>query len=100
MAFASFQKAAGLIKSADAIAIFAGAGIGVDSGLAQYRGKDGMWTKSVVVNNKAINYYDLMKPAAFRLPAVHLDVLEGREPKAFWKTHAAREAEYTARLGL
>ena len=29
-----------------------------------------------------------------------VDVLEGREPRAFWKTHTALEAEYTARLEL
>ena len=29
-----------------------------------------------------------------------VDVLEGREPKAFWKTHSALEAEYAERLGL
>lgn len=27
------------------------------------------------------------------------DVLEGRQPKAFWKTHTALEAEYENRLG-
>ncbi|NNE04363.1 MAG: SRPBCC family protein [Xanthomonadales bacterium] len=27
------------------------------------------------------------------------DVLEGREPRAFWKAHAANEAEYEKRLG-
>ena len=29
-----------------------------------------------------------------------LDVLEGREPKPFWKTHTAFEAEYARRLGM
>ena len=28
-----------------------------------------------------------------------VDILEGREPKAFWKTHQAFEAEYVERLG-
>jgi NAD-dependent SIR2 family protein deacetylase len=60
------QKAARLIKNADALAIFAGAGMGVDSGLSQYRGAGGLWTKSITLNNTAVNYYDLMKPVAFR----------------------------------
>lgn len=60
------QEAARLIERAEAVAIFAGAGMGVDSGLEQYRGKDGLWTKSITLNNKAINYYDLMKPVAFK----------------------------------
>jgi uncharacterized protein YndB with AHSA1/START domain len=29
-----------------------------------------------------------------------VDLLEGQRPKPFWKTQAALEAEYTARLGL
>ena len=29
-----------------------------------------------------------------------VDVLAGREPKAFWKTHSALEAEYARRLGV
>ena len=29
-----------------------------------------------------------------------VDVLEGQEPKPFWKTQAALEVEYTERLGL
>jgi NAD-dependent SIR2 family protein deacetylase len=62
----NLQEAAYLIKNADAIAIFAGAGMGVDSGLEQYRGADGLWTKSITLNNTAINYNDLMKPVAFR----------------------------------
>ena len=60
------QKTAQLIKYADAVAIFAGAGMGVDSGLEQYRGDDGLWTRSLIINGKPINYYDLMNPKAFK----------------------------------
>ncbi len=60
----SFQ-AVKLIKNADAIAVFAGAGMGVDSGLEQYRGKGGLWTKSIVVNNEKVNYQDLLTHDAF-----------------------------------
>lgn len=62
----SLQEIAALIVSADAVAIFAGAGMSVDSGLGQYRGTNGLWTKTLKVNNKKVNYYDLMKPLAFK----------------------------------
>ncbi len=62
----TIHKAANLMKNANAIAIFAGAGMGVDSGLEQYRGTDGLWTKSISFNNATVNYYDLLKPEAFR----------------------------------
>lgn len=60
------KETAGLIQKADAMVIFAGAGMGVDSGLEQYRGEDGLWTKALEVNGQPINYYDLMTPLAFK----------------------------------
>lgn len=54
-----------LIKGADAVAIFAGAGMGVDSGLEQYRGNDGLWLKSVRIEGHDVPYYDLMSHQAF-----------------------------------
>ena len=46
----TLQTVAELVKNADAVAIFAGAGMGVDSGLEQYRGSNGLWTKSIKIN--------------------------------------------------
>ena len=60
------KETARRIKNAEAVAIFAGAGMGVDSGLESYRGKNGLWKKSITLNNQKINYYDLMKPSAFK----------------------------------
>ncbi len=54
-----------LIKQADAIAIFAGAGMGVDSGLEQYRGANGLWEKNMRIGNKEIRHIDLMTHQAF-----------------------------------
>ena len=65
----NIQKAAELIKNADAIAIFAGAGMCVDSGLEQYRGNDGIWTKSLNIDNQEINYIELMNHHAFESKA-------------------------------
>ncbi len=60
------SKTAQLLAEANAVAIFAGAGMSVDSGLEQYRGSDGLWTKSLLINNNQVNYYDLMTPRAFK----------------------------------
>ena len=57
---------ASLIKNADAVAIFTGAGMSVDSGIPAYWGKDGLWTQSVNDNNININNFDLLKPNAFK----------------------------------
>ena len=40
---AQLEHAAELMAGADALVIAAGAGIGVDSGLPDFRGKDGFW---------------------------------------------------------
>jgi NAD-dependent SIR2 family protein deacetylase len=61
-----FKEIASLIEAAEAVAIFAGAGMGVDSGLEQFRGTDGLWTRSIRINDREVSYYDLMKPLAFR----------------------------------
>ena len=61
----SFNHIADLIKKADAIAIFAGAGMGVDSGLEQFRGADGLWTKYITINEHKVKYQDLMTHHAF-----------------------------------
>jgi len=53
------------IREAEAIVVFAGAGIGVDSGLEQYRGEDGLWTKSLLINDKQILYQDLLCHESF-----------------------------------
>jgi NAD-dependent SIR2 family protein deacetylase len=53
------------IHSADAIAIFAGAGMSVDSGLSPFRGRGGIWTKSMTLDGKSYNYLDLMSHQAF-----------------------------------
>ena len=39
----SVERAASLIEQADALIVAAGAGMGVDSGLPDFRGKDGFW---------------------------------------------------------
>ena len=61
----SFFVASQLINDADVIVIFAGAGMGVDSGLEQYRGTNGLWTKSILINNKEIPYQDLLCHESF-----------------------------------
>jgi NAD-dependent SIR2 family protein deacetylase len=59
------NQLAELIQKAEAVAVFAGAGMGVDSGLEQFRGVNGMWTKTLKINNNKINYQKLMTHAAF-----------------------------------
>ncbi len=51
------------LENADALVINTGAGMGVDSGLADYRGNDGQWGK--VENDTDKEIFEVVNPQAF-----------------------------------
>ncbi|NMB41379.1 MAG: NAD-dependent deacetylase [Firmicutes bacterium] len=61
----SFQEAAKAIREANTLVITAGAGIGVDSGLPDYRGDKGFWKSYPMYESLGINYYDAANPVHF-----------------------------------
>ena len=61
-----FQKAASLIAQADGLIVAAGAGMGIDSGLPDFRGKDGFWNVYPALRGAGMNFRDIASPAAFR----------------------------------
>jgi NAD-dependent SIR2 family protein deacetylase len=62
---ALFRTAAELIANADALVIAAGAGIGVDSGLPDFRGNTGFWNAYPALAKAQINFTDIANPRAF-----------------------------------
>jgi NAD-dependent SIR2 family protein deacetylase len=63
----SFHRAAELIASADAIVICAGAGMGVDSGLPDFRGNDGFWKAYPALARPQLDFMDVASPKTFAL---------------------------------
>jgi NAD-dependent SIR2 family protein deacetylase len=61
----SFQMAASAIKKARTLVITTGAGMGVDSGLPDYRGEKGFWTAYPMYEPLGLNYYDAANPMHF-----------------------------------
>ena len=61
----SMSYAISLIHEAEAVAVFAGAGMSVDSGLLPFRGEDGLWTKSIAMDGKSYSHLELMSHHAF-----------------------------------
>lgn len=61
-----FQRAADLIDQADGLLICAGAGMGVDSGLPDFRGNAGFWKAYPALGRAKIPFADIASPAAFR----------------------------------
>jgi NAD-dependent SIR2 family protein deacetylase len=60
------QAAADLIRLADSILITAGAGMGVDSGLPDFRGDHGFWQAYPALAQTRMRFVEIANPAAFR----------------------------------
>ena len=61
----SLKRAAAVIQQADAILIGAGAGMGVDSGLPDFRGDEGFWNAYPPYRHLSFSFYDLASPDWF-----------------------------------
>ena len=79
----SYKKAAQLISEAGAIVISAGAGMGVDSGLPDFRGAEGFWKAYPMYENLGLNFMDAANP-------VHFD----RDPAFGWGFYGHRLSLY------
>lgn len=78
-----FAKAAKLIAEADGLLITAGAGMGVDSGLPDFRGNAGFWKAYPALGQAGIEFTKIANPAAF-----------AREPRLAWGFYGHRLALY------
>jgi len=60
-----FQRAAGAVRSAEALVITAGAGMGVDSGLPDFRGDKGFWKAYPPYERLGISFVQAANPIHF-----------------------------------
>jgi NAD-dependent SIR2 family protein deacetylase len=60
------EHAADLISQADALIVAAGAGIGVDSGLPDFRGQEGFWKAYPALGREQVDFHKIACPDAFR----------------------------------
>ena len=66
----NLHQAAALISEADGLLITAGAGMGIDSGLPDFRGDDGFWKAYPALGRRRIKFHDIATPSAFlEMPA-------------------------------
>jgi NAD-dependent SIR2 family protein deacetylase len=61
-----FKQAAALIEQADSLIIAAGAGMGVDSGLPDFRGNEGFWRAYPALREAQLEFHRIASPQAFR----------------------------------
>ena len=62
----NYQQCAALIDYADGLLITAGAGMGVDSGLPDFRGTEGFWKAYPALANAGIHFQTIASPESFR----------------------------------
>lgn len=62
----NIEKAKQVLKEADVLLITAGAGMGVDSGLPDFRGKEGFWRAYPVARKLGLRFEELANPRWFR----------------------------------
>ncbi|KYQ84009.1 NAD-dependent deacetylase [Acinetobacter sp. NRRL B-65365] len=72
-----------LFKSADSLIISAGAGMGVDSGLPDFRGNQGMWQAYPELGKQRLDFTEIANPAAFK-----------QQPHLAWGFYGHRLALY------
>lgn len=73
------KQAVELISDADAILITAGAGMGVDSGLPDFRGDEGFWNAYPALAKSKIKFYEIASPSNFE-----------QDPKLAWGFYGHR----------
>lgn len=61
----AIARAADLIESADALLIGAGAGLGIDSGLPDFRGPEGFWSAYPALGRRGLDFSRVASPRTF-----------------------------------
>jgi len=82
---AALARAAALIRDADGLLITAGAGMGVDSGLPDFRGPEGFWRAYPALRAAGLRFEQIADPVHFR-----------RDPQLAWGFYGHRLALYRA----
>ena len=77
------HQAARWIRDADALLVAAGAGMGVDSGLPDFRGREGFWRAYPALGRAGLAFEEIANPAAFE-----------RDPMLAWGFYGHRLALY------
>jgi NAD-dependent SIR2 family protein deacetylase len=80
---AALREAAGALRDATALLITAGAGMGVDSGLPDFRGVDGFWAAYPAYAHLKLRFEELANPTWFR-----------RDPALAWGFYGHRRNLY------
>jgi NAD-dependent SIR2 family protein deacetylase len=87
MNLSEYRQAAEILCQADGLLITAGAGMGIDSGLPDFRGPQGFWKAYPALGEANMHFQDIACPDAFR-----------DHPELAWGFYGHRLALYRAKL--
>lgn len=76
---AQWQEAVAYLQQADSLVIAAGAGMGVDSGLPDFRGDEGLWRAYPRLREAGLDFFSVAAPRTFR-----------RDPELAWGFYGHR----------
>lgn len=79
----SVRKAARLLATARHVLVTSGAGMGVDSGLSDFRGREGFWNAYPAFKNRGISFQRAANPAWF-----------ASDPELAWAFYGHRLQQY------
>ena len=95
----SISHAADLIMQADALIVAAGAGMGVDSGLPDFRGKEGFWKAYPALGRERVDFYRIACPEAFRTQPARAWGFYGHRLKLYRQTEPHVGSQILKRWG-
>ena len=81
------ERAAQAINDADVLFITAGAGMGVDSGLPDFRGNEGFWKAYPLLKEEQLSFMDLANPRGFANDPARAWGFYGHRYNLYKKTH-------------
>ena len=76
-------RAVDAIRCADSLLITAGAGMGVDSGLPDFRGRHGFWKTYPALGKEKVDFYQIATPQSFKT-----------KPTRAWGFYGLRMVQY------
>jgi NAD-dependent SIR2 family protein deacetylase len=93
------KRAAAALREADALLVCAGAGMGVDSGLPDFRGTEGFWRAYPVIAKLGLSFEEMANPAWFESDPHLAWAFYGHRLDLYRRTDPHRGFNYLLEIG-
>jgi len=93
------ERAAAALREADALSVCAGAGMGVDSGLPDFRGTEGFWRAYPIIARLGLSFEEMANPAWFERDPHLAWAFYGHRLNLYRRTDPHRGFNYLLEIG-